>query len=318
MEVLVGIDEAGFGPILGPLVVSACAFELPENLLKADLWHILRKSTAKNRRAIAGKLLVADSKKAFNRSQGLGHLQRSVLAFLLAVGCKPSNINQLLQAICPACQPRIDTYPWYAANDHAELSANNTDIEIAAASLEKDMNENSMQFLGINARCLDVAYYNRMVENTNNKSSVLFSSVADLINQAFESTSDNLQVLVDRQGGRSRYGNTLRRMFPDFELTVIDENTNCSSYEMKLGNRKMRIHFAVGADERFMPVALASMTSKYLRELLVERINEFFIGHYPTLKPTAGYWQDGQRFIAELEKNNTHLEYDRNMLIRCR
>ncbi|MHC5117167.1 MAG: ribonuclease HII, partial [Planctomycetota bacterium] len=35
MALLVGIDEAGYGPLLGPLVVSAVALKVPEGLLRA-------------------------------------------------------------------------------------------------------------------------------------------------------------------------------------------------------------------------------------------------------------------------------------------
>ena len=80
----------------------------------------------------------------------------------------------------------------------------------------------------------------------------------------------------------------------------------------------MRLHFVVGADERFLPVSLASMVSKYLRELLVDNINRYFSGFDAELKPTAGYWKDGLRFIEDLKKKIPHVQYESEQLIRCR
>ena len=80
----------------------------------------------------------------------------------------------------------------------------------------------------------------------------------------------------------------------------------------------MRLHFVVDADERFFPVSLASMVSKYLRELLVDNINRYFVAFHAELRPTAGYWKDGLRFIQDLKTNLPHVQFDRNQLIRCR
>ena len=82
MAVLAGIDEAGFGPIIGPLVVSSTAFSLPDDLLSKNLCQVLRKSVGTRRTHLAGRLLINDSKKAFTRTLGIGHLQRTVLACL--------------------------------------------------------------------------------------------------------------------------------------------------------------------------------------------------------------------------------------------
>ena len=46
------------------------------------------------------------------------------------------------------------------------------------------------------------------------------------------------------------------------------------------------------------------MTSKYLRELLMEMLNTYFQRHCPGITPTAGYYKDGRRFLADLEKFN--------------
>jgi ribonuclease HII len=74
----------------------------------------------------------------------------------------------------------------------------------------------------------------------------------------------------------------------------------------------------VGADDRFLPVSLASMASKYLRELLVGSINRYFAGFGAELKPTAGYWKDGLRFIEDIRRNLPHVTFNSEQLIRCR
>jgi hypothetical protein len=60
------------------------------------------------------------------------------------------------------------------------------------------------------------------------------------------------------------------------------------------------------------------MVSKYLRDLLVDNINCYFAGFLSDLRPTAGYWKDGLRFIDDLKKNVPHIRFDSNQLIRCR
>jgi len=76
--------------------------------------------------------------------------------------------------------------------------------------------------------------------------------------------------------------------------------------------------FEVEADDHYLPVSLASMISKYVRELLMDRMNLYFGSLDAGLRPTAGYWQDGQRFVEELRTRLPHLKIDDERLIRCR
>ena len=319
MAVLAGIDEAGFGPILGPLVVSATAFEVPDHLISDNLWTVLRKSVSQKRKALAGRLLIADSKKAYSKSLGIKHLQRTVLVCLKCLGAAPGGLGGLLSELCPDCVERLEDYPWHTDPVCHRISADRADIEIAASVFERNLAENGIKLLHMQSSCLDVAYYNRMVANVKNKASVLFSVTSQLIERAFDNLAgDNLQIIIDRQGGRVHYRKVLLRMFADMELKILRESPAHSSYELGARGKTMRLHFVVGADQRFLPVSLASMVSKYVRELLVKNINSYFTGFDAGLKPTAGYWKDGTRFIRDIKTNLPHVRIDDNQLIRCR
>ena len=146
---------------------------------------------------------------------------------------------------------------------------------------------------------------------------VEFTSDHDIAGRLAEG-GDDLHIMIDRQGGRVHYRKNLQRMFGEMELKILRESPATSSYELKAGAKGMRLHFVVGADDRFLPVSLASMTSKYLRELLIGNINRYFNGFGADLKPTAGYWKDGLRFIEDIKTNLPDVRFDREQLIRSR
>ncbi|MBN2180722.1 MAG: hypothetical protein JW715_02315 [Sedimentisphaerales bacterium] len=319
MAFLVGIDEAGFGPILGPLVVSSSVFSLPDNLLTADFWQILRRSVAKKRKQLSGRLLITDSKKAYNKTIGIKHLERTVLTVLRYLCKQPTNLSELVLTLCPDCLGRLKDYPWYKDVENYPLSEETGDRKIALSMLADDLASNGIQLKELCSCCLDVAYYNKMVTSVKNKASVLFTKTSRLIQMAFDNyAGEDLHMIIDRQGGRTHYRKNLQMMFPDMNLRIILESPELSSYELKTARGSMRVHFVVGADEKYLPVSLASMVSKYLREVLIGCINRYFAGFSPDIKPTAGYWEDGLRFVEDLKANLPHIRFSQDQLVRCR
>ena len=127
-----------------------------------------------------------------------------------------------------------------------------------------------------------------------------------------------LRIYVDRQGGRRRYLPGLQRVFAGCRFKVIDETDLFSAYRITGRQRTGEICFMTGAESKRLPVALASMTSKYLRELFMEMFNGYWTTRVPGLAPTAGYYTDGRRFYKEISPAARRLKVDGEMLYRCR
>lgn len=327
MAILVGIDEAGYGPLLGPLVVSGVAFSIPTNLLKADLWEVLHKAVTKDKKKQAGRLLINDSKKAHSGSKGLEHLLRTVLATMDVLSKQNSPLQSIRQSnttldflgqLSPACVESLKGYPWY--QDIQSISLNPPkDCGIAANTLIRTLAENQMSLLWMQSRFLEVGQYNERIDKIKNKSRVLFTEICSLIAHVINHYSDHgepVQFLIDRQGGREHYHQELLRMFPEMELTILTETETLSSYEMAGHGRRMRLHFTIDADSKYLPVSLASMTSKLVRELLIAELNRHFIALMPALKPTAGYWEDGLRFLEDIKPLDATSPFNKDLLIR--
>lgn len=321
MPTLIGIDEAGYGPLLGPLVVSSAVLELPEEHLRSDLWKLLKTAVAADKKKLAGRLLITDSKKAYTPAAGIGHLRKTVLSCLHAAtpGLSLHTAAELLQMLDAAALSRMGTYSWYENIHTQPLGHEAEDIGLSASVLRNTLQKKNIKLISLKSRCLDVSWFNDKVEKVRNKSRVLFTELCSLILDALNTCPDNgqpLQIIVDRQGGRINYHQELLRMFPGASLTVLRQDEKMSSYEVQYGRKTFKIHFCIKADLKYLPVCLASMTSKYLREVLMEAQNDWFCRLCPELKPTAGYWEDGKRFITDLAQKLPAFAFDEKKLIR--
>jgi ribonuclease HIII len=168
------------------------------------------------------------------------------------------------------------------------------------------------------ATVLPETRYNQLVSQLRNKGSALFSTVAVHLDRLLRTPGDEpLWVHCDRLGARERYGPLLRTMFEDFSLTIESESESLSAYTLH-GKREVKLVFQERAESASLPVALASMLCKYLREALMTRLNAFFRDHLPSLQPTAGYWTDGLRFLQETAEVRARLGIDDTLLARSR
>lgn len=111
---------------------------------------------------------------------------------------------------------------------------------------------------------------------------------------------DALYFFVDKHGGRNNYAPQLQPAFEDGVVMANEEGALRSVYRLQGAKRPVQLTIQPRAEADHLCVALASMLSKYVREVLMAQFNEFWQRHVPGLKPTAGYPTDATRFFADI------------------
>jgi ribonuclease HII len=105
-----------------------------------------------------------------------------------------------------------------------------------------------------------------------------------------------LTFFIDKHGGRNTYAAVLQDAVPEGFVIAHQESSARSVYSVTGLRRAVRWTFQPRADAEHFSVALASMVSKYVREVLMGEFNRFWQGRVPGLKPTAGYPNDAKRY----------------------
>lgn len=295
MAWVVGIDEAGYGPNLGPLVQAAVALYLPNDDIAG--WETLRPVVRRCGERADGRLLIDDSKKVYT-SGGVEALERGIWSIIAS---DPHTIHDLLwsQVELPSWGEDLCGETWFDGGDTIP-------VEIDPST---HWHESEPLRLAIGGRwfgdfrIVPSPRFNRIVDEFGSKAVVLSRGLIELISsitKSLEPGREPLVFLCDKHGGRNFYAAMLQEAFPNGWVIPEREGAEESRYRIDLLDRPITVTFRPRADGDSIAVALASMFCKYLREVCMLQFNRFWAEHVPGIRPTAGYPGDAKRFFDEI------------------
>jgi hypothetical protein len=217
MTLLIGTDEAGYGPNLGPLVVAATAWRVdtPAEDAEAVLTAAMLEVDAATE-AGRGTPLWADSKQIYRGGAGLDRLERGVLIGLgLACGALPGSWAELAESVGPI-SPRNG-----CRDEWRELAPLTVPREADAAECIKQatavrdlLARHGVVLERVACRGIYPREFNALLHDGLNKSDILSAATLDLAATLRAVAPDEPAVVwCDRHGGRKRYGGLVARHF---------------------------------------------------------------------------------------------------------
>jgi len=294
---VMGVDENGLGPRLGPLLATSVA-----------LWTPRYARAALSDRGLA--LGLTDSKQTggFGR---MGFIESVALALVKRAGRGvPATADGLLDRVSPESRPRLraccpdePTAGQCWAVD-LPLPLFGGEAAYGEELLDRLIGRSSLRIVDVQSRIACAGVLNAKLAAGKNKLAVDLELFEDLICAVHSRHGSPLLAVCGMIGGIRDYASRLSRFEPH----------RVASLAGRRGQRRYAVdgvcelRFEVDADARHLPVALASIVGKYVREICMRRIGEFYREGNPELKLASGYHDPvTTRFIDATEASRRRL-----------
>ncbi|MCP4600554.1 MAG: hypothetical protein GY847_08485 [Proteobacteria bacterium] len=272
---IIGIDENGLGPLLGPLVVTGVAFEVPW-YDRETIWRVAREH-----------LSADDSKKLFSRAR-LKTAEDATLSWLDVFGISPDTHFELADRILVSITSRLPCSP--NVPDHCRPSSISLPVWTDCYSPDKaKCGRASLDNAGVTptaVRMLSIcpgAFNAATADPRMNKLRLDFHLMMQLVKELTQGYQGDVSVLCGKIGSTQRYGTWLDMEKIGMWSTEV-ESREVSTYKV---GKKSRISFIKDADALHLPVAVSSMIGKYVRELSMLDLNQLLAEK--NMRPASGY-----------------------------
>ena len=315
MALLIGIDEAGYGPNLGPLVIAATVWETQSEPRRRDLWNAFAEVVSQEPDPAGKRVHIADSKEVHSSVAGIAAVERSATTILKLAGHDRETLFQLWDGLT-GCEARRECgEPWFGEADlplplaeHPHGAFDVVERWLACCSARR------IRRVRVACDVIPAKRFNAAVRTCGSKGRVLSEATLRLLRRVWDpAESGAALVLCDKHGGRDRYAELLAEIFPEVMPLGLEESRSISRYRIGAGE----VRFQVRSEEH-LPVAAASIVAKYLREACMEAFNRYWLSRQPDLRPTRGYPGDARRFLTAIEADAARLGLEREVFWRER
>ena len=290
---VVGVDENGLGPRLGPLVVTAVSVSATDE-------PAAKVALGRPGRAFAAR--INDSKKLVSyKETALGEAWARVLG--AAIGAPAAQPNELvrglsldaeehLRAPCPTDGDHADqcfaTHDESFGADDALLGAVRSDL----ARLEK----RGLRLVSVRVAIVCTKRLNDAAARGTTRFQVDLHTMERLVLDARARGGEDVVAVCGKVGGYDRYGDAFGPLSGRLHAVACEGRARSEYALPGLG----RMAFVRDADQKHLVVCLASLVGKWVRDLLTARAVRHHKRTLPHLPMVSGYHDPvTTRFIAD-------------------
>jgi len=283
---IIGIDENGLGPILGPLIISGIKLKVKE--------PVFFYSKIENLKSI---FKIDDSKNVFKRTEKWAYSKGEIISLSIL---KTFNFEDL-----------IEKYVNLIISDYEKnFYIKNYKLPIWAKTYKENNLRDEINFIGYKAYAIFPSEFNKELSRINK----FQMDIKFFLDLAYELSSNELNlVFCGKVGGYTYYTKEFLKLgITKYE--ILKENKGHSAYKIRYRDKLLEIHFLLDGDKIYYPIAIASIIGKYLRELFMKVLNERF-GFDDEIPFSSGYKHD-IKTIQLIEK--IKLNYNINDFLRIK
>lgn len=308
MTTWIGIDEAGYGPRLGPLCLGLVAVRGLH--WDSDFWKTLAPEISRDPRQWRERPVICDSKELHKPKKGVEIIETAALSL-----CPEApGFQAWLEQRGGFSTSDMARYPWYAQDVELPRRASGDRLVAHRQLWNTALQRQGLEVPALLVKPVLTRHFNSMLKEAN-KNAVEFTCVMGLLDRALSLLpGEDIQVDVDKLGGRDRYGDLLASHFPMEDIQILTESRHLSHYA--LPGRRLEIRFKKGADRDSGPAAAASLLAKYCREMFMDRLNTWWGSKIPGLAPTAGYPEDARRWLEVVRPHLLDAGYSESWISR--